>query len=459
MLKVEDRRRMVKKRKSPLITVVFLLLCNVISICCATSANDDTTTNVDADADILSTNLISWLRDNGAYINEKLIIKYNGKFRGVYATQDMEEGERLCSIPNHLIIQPTDELMEGEEHTYCGTIKAVMKAIGDDDGDANTDNMTPYARILAAQPQGYLPAFYSKSGTELLDDMLWTSYLGNPRREKMTIPEDEEDELPPHGLTDLLDELKECNNEHLIDDPRYMRASMLVMARADYDFMIPFYDLFNHDNGKYNIKHEHDHYAANADHKKELAQKQHQHGFVTTRPIKAGEELFNSYNHCNVCHERFDWYGTPEMWLEYGFVENIPQRWLFDFARVKFDLEWKDGDEASGEVVVNFLVPFSEKGQRLLQEELTRLDLFAAKHRNTRSHSDDMTNYEWESLWEYYDALHRAIKVAVQSNAPRNDFVWKMGHDWWVKDGTAKENGDEHYVVRTKTHIPGHDDL
>jgi len=201
--------------------------------------------------------------------------------------------------------------------------------------------------------------------------------------------------------------------------------------------------MFNHNNARYNIHHDYT-----------LDETPEKRGFTVSKPIKAGEELFNAYNRCNICNDRLDWYGTPEMWLEYGFVESIPQRWLFDFARVKFELEWKDGDESTGEVAVNFLVPMSSKGKLLLQEELIRLDTFATVHRH-KSYQEyiDMSQFEWESLWQYYDALHNAMTLATtESDVSLSDEVWKLGHDWWVQDGTLKEeDSDEHYVLRTKS--------
>jgi len=300
------------------------------------------------DNDILSTNLIQWLRDNGAYINEKLVVKNDGSYRGVFATQDMEVGERVCSIPSHLIIQPTEELMKREDVgicTDCLTTKSVMNELSSDD-------RTPYGEYLAAQTSGYLPLFWSDSGKELLSTMLKST-----RKERLTESRATDynlldyDELPPHGVRDMIDELKtDCNadDELLITDPKYLLADMLVTSRADYDYMIPFYDMFNYDNGKFNIKH--DENPHKDDNKRELTISQL--GFTVSKPIKAGEELFNTYNHCSVCGDRLDWFGTPEMWLQYGFVESFPQRWLFDFARIKFELEWKDGDESSGEVVM-----------------------------------------------------------------------------------------------------------
>jgi len=247
----------------------------------------------------------------------------------------------------------------------------------------------------------------------------------------------------------MINELKrDCKaGEDLINDPQYLFASMLVTSRADFDYMIPFYDMFNHDNAKFNIKH--DENPHEDDNKRELTISQL--GFTVSRPVKAGEELLNTYNHCSICGERLDWFGTPEMWLEYGFIESLPQRWLFDFARVKFELEWKDGDESTDEVVVNFLVPMSSKGRLLLQEELTRLDTFATEHREkTHEEYGDMSRFEWESLWQYYDALHNALTLATtQSDLSLSDEVWKLDHDWWVKDGTLKEeDSEEHYVLR-----------
>ena len=99
----------------------------------------------------------------------------------------------------------------------------------------------------------------------------------------------------------------------------------------------------NHNNGKTNVMHNHNSYY---DH--DYVEK-NGYTMVTSKPIHAGEELFLSYNQCAICQEYYDWFGTPEMFLQFGFVESFPQRWLFDFARIKFDLIWRNGDEQTGE--------------------------------------------------------------------------------------------------------------
>ena len=223
---------------------------------------------------------------------------------------------------------------------------------------------------------------------------------------------------------------------------------MLVKARADYEYMVPFYDMNNHHNGKHNMAHRYSPYDP-----KDINEiKRTGYELITTKKIKQSEELFTSYNRCIMCQELVDWFGTPEMFLYFGFVEEMPQRWLFDFARVKFDLDWRDGDKSKGEAVVNFLVPPSVKGMELLTEELTRLTSFAKIHRDKSSEDAGIPSSEWSSLWQYYDALYYALLCAIHQGriGPMTDDVWKLDENWWVQDGTltAADVG-EHGVYPT----------
>jgi hypothetical protein len=117
---------------------------------------------------------------------------------------------------------------------------------------------------------------------------------------------------------------------------------------------------------------------------------------MTTRKIKAGEELYNSYNRCNICDGYLDWFGTPEVFYHYGFVENYPQRWLFDLARVKVELLTQE----DGQVKVKFLVPPSKKGIDMLSKELSRLNDFANEYRHKSFAELGMRDLEWNSMWE-----------------------------------------------------------
>lgn len=125
--------------------------------------------------------------------------------------------------------------------------------------------------------------------------------------------------------------------------------------------------------------------------------------------------------------------------MHYGFVENYPQRWLFDLARVKVDLL----PAQDGTVDVKFLVPPSEKGIEMLSRELLRLNEFAKTYRH-KSHEDmSMRSMEWYSMWEYYDSLHAALTYVTETKESLVDDVWALGSDWWVQEGV---NEGEHTV-------------
>jgi len=389
-------------------------------------------TDSDPDPDALSSDLLEWIRANGGYINEKLVVRHlvpddPSSPRGVFATEDMADGEIVCKIPPNLVVK-SDEVRE-DEMEYCNAIEAIAN-------DMTGDNITPYGRYLLSQPEGYTALFWSQAGKNLLERMLRST-----RPHQYTAY----DELPPHGVNDVLSDLK-MNCEGNIDDPLYLKAAMLVMARADDDKMVPFYDMINHNNGKRNIQHNIDPW------KDKQTFDQRGYEIAIKKALRAGDELYSSYNRCDICGDYFDWFGTPEIFLHFGFVESLPQRWLFDFARVKFELDWKYGDENTGKVEANFLVPPSLLGMQLLQEEISRLETFATMNRDKAYEKFQVSKYEWESMWQYYDALHYALFIALQSDDKTlSDDVWNLDDDWWVKDGTLKATDDlDHYVLPSK---------
>ena len=249
------------------------------------------------------------------------------------------------------------------------------------------------------------------------------------------------------GIEEMIDRdfLEWCDETpERMNEPLFRQAVMLVKARADYNYMVPFYDIMNHHNGRYNTAHQVNPYVPRND-------SVIGYEIVTTKKIKKSEEIYNSYNRCNICQEYFDSYGTPEVFSNWGFVEAMPQRWLFDFARVKFDLDWRDGDESTGDLVVSYLVPPSARGIALLRQELDRISSFGTK-RDIDPKVAGIPASEWQSLWQYYHALRNALECAVEQSRDENmtDDVWKLDENWWVKDGTlTAEHVKEHWVYPT----------
>jgi hypothetical protein len=382
----------------------------------ATSSSDETTD------DELSHSLIDWLRANGAMISHKVEVRNvvpgdPASPRGVFALEALEEGEVICRIPWELIIKPEKDPTRDEWD--CGTVDATVKAM-------SNASLNPYGKYLLEQPQGHLPAFWSTEGRTLLSEMLG-------------------EHLPPHHFEAVLEDwVEDCEGAN-VDDPLQKHARMLVLERADYQLMVPFYDMINHRNGKwYNIKHALDYEIA-------FEQQDSDHPFEITasKPIKKGEELYNSYNQCNICVDRRLWLGTPEMLNLYGFVERMPQRWLFHYTRLQFDLDWKDQDESSGELQVKFLLPPSERGVTFLRQELKRLQDF--EQRKKVDAADTLVpKSEWGTIWQYHSALKVAITNALDSAVEVTEEVWKRGHYWWAEDPSEPPedaeyvyNGDE----------------
>ena len=165
-----------------------------------------------------------------------------------------------------------------------------------------------------------------------------------------------------------------------------------------------------------------------------------------------------------------DWFGAPEMFLNYGIVsDDMPQLFLFDFARVKFELD----HGADGEVEVRFLLPPSEKGIGLLKGQLSRLVGFASERQNRdrrggrsarpiaageqdgdRDDRKDISDYEWDMIWRYHTMLRGAISLAIDGSVgvEKTDEVWSMDEDWWVQDGETTMADDYAHIYRTLPH-------
>ena len=66
--------------------------------------------------------------------------------------------------------------------------------------------------------------------------------------------------------------------------------------------------------------------------------------------IRVSEEIYASYDMCRHCGDKKESYGTPEIMRDYGFVEEYPQRWVFEGKlTVGFGIDevlWDVGEDA-----------------------------------------------------------------------------------------------------------------
>ncbi len=172
--------------------------------------------------DVLISDLITWLRANGSFINEKLQIRHVNANdpkspRGLFALESLEEGETICNIPWDLMIKPIENSHSKSEQLDCGTINAVIEELSKSAAD-----MTPYGKYLLSQPRGYTLGFWSEEGQELFWEMT------------------NDEVLPPIWIEESVEVWEEvCDGDVENDD--HVFAVMLVKARADYKYLVPFY--------------------------------------------------------------------------------------------------------------------------------------------------------------------------------------------------------------------------
>ena len=102
---------------------------------------------------------------------------------------------------------------------------------------------------------------------------------------------------------------------------------MQLITRGDDDTLTPVYDMYNHRNGEKWLNTS----------PKMVEEKRHE--MYASQDIEKGEEIYLSYNQCLDCYNRHYDYGTPEIFRDYGFVEQYPQRWIFPREEIAFDID------------------------------------------------------------------------------------------------------------------------
>jgi len=356
--------------------------------------------------DSLPARLTKWLNDaEGGIFNPKQEVRTvedsDGKiFHGIFAKEFIAKGDLLSQIPWEYIItdeeaDPKLSLNDFEEAVLkCGTARNLaremkqVQTLGKYIKDPNSaSKYGPYIQYLLNQTLGVIPSEWSARGKDMLEDI-----LGGKRQT-----------VPPNYVTTWLDEdwYEDCDGDS--KDELSAKAAMLVVSRGDDDLLVPVYDMYNHRNGKWYNTHMKVSRGVN-------------YQITARKDIKPGEQIYNSYNMCDNCDGRKDGYGTPEIFRDYGFVEDFPQRWNFEEFEFMFDLFEEDG---SIEIIwAKRDKPTKSEDkmnvQRIILKELKRL----RKMRHLLWQSDwndgkaSIPENEWNNLWEYHQSLIDAISYA-----------------------------------------------
>eukprot|EP00980_Cylindrotheca_fusiformis_P006585 scaffold1389_cov122-Cylindrotheca_fusiformis.AAC.3 len=294
--------------------------------------------------------MIHWMKEKGGYIHPSVQIRrwnvsdptsYYGIFvdknnnnNGVVISKD----ELLMTIPASIRLQVSEEYMTGDK-PYVTTLCELAWTLKRENDLGNKSNFEPYIEYLKLQPKNRLPAMWSDAGKALLTkvhgSLGMTGFLREPVQGK-------------HMVDWIDDWFSGCMIGE--DDAELEKFYIALVTQRGFDYaLVPVYDMLNHHNGNVNTESRPSIFDPD--------------GFsvYALRDLEQGEELFFSYHDCPDCYDTcdkskdddgddsydnsdkcgastMDYWGTPEMLRDFGFVEPYPQR---------FHLVHEDGEQST----------------------------------------------------------------------------------------------------------------
>jgi len=190
------------------------------------------------------------------------------------------------------------------------------------------------------------------------------------------------------------------------DDEIDKKAVLLLTQRGWDSILIPVYDLFSHQNGHLLNTIDDSVFSGSG---------------VTvraSRDIQKHEEINTSYNFCRDCGGRQLSYGTAEIFRDYGFVEQYPQRWIFPLADedetvIAFDIgESEDENDENPKLYWIGSAP-SYLGLLYLSEMRTHLNNVSQELETAKK--GNIPQNELDSITMYHESVLFAINLAIKS--------------------------------------------
>ena len=436
-----------------------LFLCNAVASLAVAAAM-----TTDEYGDYNGLDLIEWIRSHPeGVIHPSLRIgrerpgdgtSMNGLFVSSDTNASIQKGEVIARIPWDRMITPGKKYNK-EKYFSCRAIYNLANELDnsneDDKSSTAMSKYGPYITYLKSQSRGIMPGEWSPTG-----QMFLATYILN------------NGPLPPYENTwrtkFTSQWLGQCLGTAAADDEQKSTneriAYWLASSRDEDTLMVPIYDMANHSNDRKKLN--------TISHKPNMAGEAFT--FVASRTIHPGEQIYNSYNRCNVCSitqlkmetktmdeenddddcETYSYAKTFDIFVNFGFVElDYPQSWEFDTSRTNpdadiIDDDYDSSDDDDDDTEIEFCLFKNETTDELtvhwgydsepntrdiywLKKQLVRLEKLHTekvilKGQFVKSGGEDdnnkdnnkMSTWEWESIWRYHDAVSRAISAAVQ---------------------------------------------
>eukprot|EP00978_Attheya_sp_CCMP212_P014010 scaffold35452_cov48-Attheya_sp.AAC.1 len=350
----------------------------------------------------LQRDLIAWMRSNAAFVGHRQEVRLEDpqdpwSRYGVFATERIERGEELLSVPLELMIEG-DSRHNPTGSLNCDTIHELFEEMK----LGNESHVAPYVRYLKSIPERLLPEAWSDAGRELFEELLGKNLPPQPYQRKW------------HKQY-----VDSCDG----GDDQFEKWMVHLVAHLEIEegFMVPYLDFFNHRNGHWNNADGNLH-ASLGKNDFELAwyssltKYDETFKVQATRTIQPGEQIYTSVNSCDGCielEEDSTRYGTADMLRDYGFVEDLPQRWSFKFEEEWKDIHLKEKINGSGDIEVSWGLgknpPKNDVNE--LVDNVKHLEIFEKAHQ--RNTTGNIPENEWNIIWQYHDALKTANKAII----------------------------------------------
>ncbi len=417
-------------------------------------------TNADLDSQH-SASLISWLKSEGGFFHPALEMRRvdpsdpTSHF-GMFASEDIPKSTLMLSIPPSIVL---DSDVEKPEITplVCPLVHNLIYQfeLGDE------SQYSPYISYLKdTQPPGMLPSAWTPSAQQLLMELLGHEnfdILATRAQYKKTGVLELRNKLPPLDPIGWVEHewANDCN-EGQMGTPDEQYAALLVVQRAWDDILIPVYDMMSHRNGPW-LNTESNDGGVHRDGKTPIR-------VTAKRDISKGEEIYTSYNQCEDCGGRILNYGTPEILRDYGFVEQMPQTWIFSSIGLGFrmDLKPRDADEEDQEdgeevFILTEWIEDDEPDEDGFEQLLMMLEDVKKNKglvdKDERRKYPSILEHEWNIMVQYMDAMELALHIAI-------DWYEQVGDgnndNTCVEEGTCSvsidryEDLDERYETTNK---------
>jgi len=407
MTRIHSYRRM--------IPTLFGLLCLFASTATVVAAAIDDKSKSNSNSNSIQNDLVAWVRSKGGSFSDKVEIRRvnpddPSSYMGVFVREAIETKESLFVIPRDCYIHVFDTAIEMDpedeavEDAYLSNLCQLATKLMDEMKLGEASDYAPYIAYLKTQTPGQLPANWSPQGKELLRKVAipgspmvdWIDWNFKGEKQHNCIGETTKNESDSISF-----------EEHMVE---------MTIQRCFDTALIPIWDMVNHDNGKINTEndsmYEKDGIRVRA-----------------ARNLRVGEEIFASYDLCLDCKGIEEYWGTPEILKDFGFVENYPHRWVFPEHDIWFEVsEDYEFDVYFGP---DHEETPSEKQMELLTKELDRLEEIGESFPEDRG---SVSEHEWNTIKWFHDAATIDLYVVVD----------------WFTYGAAKEDDNDSNAAEVK---------